>query len=107
MGRAARAVGVGALALVIAAGGYGAADALDLAPGMLTLAPVPDPPRPFPTAPGAVEAPDLATTVPALDAAAPVPAPAAVAGLVAELVADARLGPVRGRRRRRRAHRAR
>ena len=93
MGRAVRTVGVSALALVIAAGGYGAADALDLAPGVLTVAPVPDPPRPFPTAPGAVRAPELEVTLPALDAGAPVPSQAALAGLVGDLVTDARLGP--------------
>jgi serine-type D-Ala-D-Ala carboxypeptidase/endopeptidase (penicillin-binding protein 4) len=93
MGRAARAAGVGVLALAIAAAGYGAADALDVAPGVLTLAPVPDPPRPFPTAPGAVAAPDLAGTLPVLDADAPVPSSDVVAGLVGDLVADARMGP--------------
>lgn len=93
MGRAARVVGISALALTITAGGYGAADALDVAPGVLTLAPVPEPPRPFPTAPGAVDAPDLAPTLPTLDAAAPVPSGSALAGLVGELVADPRMGP--------------
>lgn len=93
MGRAARTAGVGALALLLAAGGYGAADALDVAPGVLTVAPVPEPPRPFPTAPGAVAPPDLTATLPALDAGAPVPDPGGVAALVGELVGDARVGP--------------
>ena len=93
MTRAARAVGVGSLAVLLAAGGYGVADALDAVPGVLTLDPVPTPAPPFPTAPGAVPAPDLPAALPELDPAAPVPAGAQVQALVAELVADARLGP--------------
>ena len=92
MGRAAGTVGLVVLTLVVGAGGYGVADAFDLAPGVLTVAPEPAPPRPFPTAPGAVAGPDLAATLPALDAAAPVPGAAALDGLVAELVADPRMG---------------
>ncbi|WP_298461836.1 D-alanyl-D-alanine carboxypeptidase/D-alanyl-D-alanine-endopeptidase [uncultured Cellulomonas sp.] len=93
MGRAARATGVSALVLLVAAGGYATADAVDLVPGVLTLAPVPPPPEPFPTAPGAVPAPDLAAALPALDDAAPVPAAGPLAQSVAELVTDPRVGP--------------
>ena len=93
MGRAARAAGAGVLALVLAAGAYGTADAFDVVPGVLTLDPVPAPPPPFPTAPAAVAAPDLVPTLAAPDAAAPVPAEGPLTALVGELVADARLGP--------------
>ncbi|GAA2726319.1 D-alanyl-D-alanine carboxypeptidase/D-alanyl-D-alanine endopeptidase [Cellulomonas aerilata] len=93
MARVARVMGVGALVVVLAAGGYGVADAYDVVPGVLTLDPVPPAPRPFPRAPGAVVAPDLAEALAPLDPAAPVPATAPVAALAGELVADARLGP--------------
>ena len=93
MGRAARVAGAGAVALLLAVGGYGAADAADVVPGVLTLDPVPAPPRPFPTAPGAVGAPDPAAALSGLDPAAPLPAGDQVGAMVAELAADARLGP--------------
>ena len=93
MGRAARATGVSALVVLLGLGGYAAADAYDLVPGLVTLAPVPADPDPFPTAPGAVPAPALASALPALAAAAPVPAPDNVAALLDPLVTDVRLGP--------------
>lgn len=93
MGTAARIVGVGALVVALAAGGYATADAYDVVPGLVTLAPVPAPPDPFPTAPGAARAPALTPTLPALSADAPVPTAAAVGALLGSLVADARLGP--------------
>jgi D-alanyl-D-alanine carboxypeptidase/D-alanyl-D-alanine-endopeptidase (penicillin-binding protein 4) len=93
MARVARAMGITALVVVLAAGGYGAADAYDVVPGALTLDPVPPQPRPFPRAPGAVPAPDVPDVLAALDPAAPVPGAGQVAAFVGELVADARLGP--------------
>ncbi|NMR20360.1 D-alanyl-D-alanine carboxypeptidase/D-alanyl-D-alanine-endopeptidase [Cellulomonas fimi] len=93
MGRAGRVAGASLLVVLLGAGGYAAADAYDVVPGVVTLAPVPDPPAPFPTAPGAVPAPDLAAVLPALPGDAPVPAPDQVAALLAGLVADERLGP--------------
>jgi D-alanyl-D-alanine carboxypeptidase/D-alanyl-D-alanine-endopeptidase (penicillin-binding protein 4) len=93
MARAARAIGVGSLVVLLAAGGYGVADAYDVVPGVLTLDPVPPQPRPFPQAPGAVRPPDLAAALPDLDPAAPTPDGGQLSALVAELVADARVGP--------------
>src|SRR5688572_23176647 len=93
MARAARAIGIGSLVVLLAAGGYGVADAHDVVPGVLTLDPVPPDPRPFPEAPGAVEPPDLADALPALDAAAPVPDAGQVSALVGQLVTDTRMGP--------------
>lgn len=93
MGRVARVMGAGAVVLLLGAGGYVTADAYDVVPGLLTLAPLPAPPAPFPTAPGAVPAPALAPVLPALAADAPVPAADQVAALLGGLVADARLGP--------------
>ena len=92
MGRAARIVGVGVLVVALSAGGYAVADAYDVVPGVLTLAPVPAPPAPFPTAPGAATAPALAPVLPALAATAPVPSTAAVDALLNALVTDARMG---------------
>jgi D-alanyl-D-alanine carboxypeptidase/D-alanyl-D-alanine-endopeptidase (penicillin-binding protein 4) len=93
MARTARAIGVGSLVVLLAAGGYGVADAYDVVPGVLTLDPVPPDPRPFPRAPGAVQPADVAAALPVLDPAAATPDGAQVSALVAELVADARMGP--------------
>ena len=91
-GRAGRVVVALTLTLVLAAGGYVAADAYDVAPGVLTLDPVAEPPEPFPTAPGAVPAPDPTTTLDQLDPATPVPGAAQVQALADALVADPRMG---------------
>lgn len=73
-------------------GGYLVADAVDVVPGLLTTAPPPVEPAPFPEAPGAVAAPPLAAGLPVLDDAAPVPAAATVQELTDALVDDDRLG---------------
>ncbi|WP_307802230.1 D-alanyl-D-alanine carboxypeptidase/D-alanyl-D-alanine endopeptidase [Cellulomonas dongxiuzhuiae] len=84
---------MGTLVVVLAAGGYAAADAYDVVPGIVTLAPpVPDP-LPFPTAPGAVEPTAVPRAVGDLDPQVPLPAPDQVQALVDALVADPRLGP--------------
>jgi len=92
VGRAGRGVAVLLTVLLLVAGAYVAADAYDVAPGVLTLAPVPTPPAPFPTAPGAVTPPDPGPVVAELDPAAPLPDAAAVDALAAALVANPRLG---------------
>jgi len=94
--RAARVVGVGALVVALAGGAYLTADAYDVAPGVLTLAPAPSPARPFPTAPGAVPAPDPKPVLTALDPAVERPSAAGVQALVAALLADARVGSTAG-----------
>ncbi|GIG41522.1 D-alanyl-D-alanine carboxypeptidase/D-alanyl-D-alanine endopeptidase [Cellulomonas phragmiteti] len=93
MTTAARVAGVGTLVVVLAAGGYATADAYDVVPGIVTLAPpVPDP-LPFPTAPGAVEPGAAPRALGDLDAQVPPPAAAPLQALVDGLVVDARLGP--------------
>ncbi|QDB80361.1 D-alanyl-D-alanine carboxypeptidase/D-alanyl-D-alanine-endopeptidase [Georgenia wutianyii] len=81
------AAGLTVTALLLA-GGYVAADAADLVPGVLTTAPpVPDP-APFPEATAGAAEPLL----PALDPDAPLPSAEAVTALTEELVADPRTG---------------
>jgi D-alanyl-D-alanine carboxypeptidase/D-alanyl-D-alanine-endopeptidase (penicillin-binding protein 4) len=87
-----RVVATTALVVLLAGGAYVTADAYDVVPGMVTLAPVPAPANPFPTAPGAVPAPAVTALLGALDAAVPAPAPAQLQSLVTALAADARLG---------------
>jgi len=84
--------GIVFLAAVTLAGGYAVGDLFDLLPGRFTLAPVPEVPDPFPTAPGAVRATELATALGELDPAAPVPDGTTIAELVSELARDERLG---------------
>ncbi|RYV49980.1 D-alanyl-D-alanine carboxypeptidase/D-alanyl-D-alanine endopeptidase [Pengzhenrongella frigida] len=96
MSAAMRVLGVGALVVVLTTGAYATADAYDVVPGLVTLAPVPPAPEPFATAPGAVAAVDPGGVLPALDADAPVPAAAAVTALLDALAADPRLGPSAG-----------
>ena len=88
-----RAIGVGVLVVALSGGAYLTADAYDVVPGLVTLAPVPEPPAPFPTAPGAVPAPPLEPVLLALAADAPVPTEDQVTALVAALAGDARIGP--------------
>jgi D-alanyl-D-alanine carboxypeptidase/D-alanyl-D-alanine-endopeptidase (penicillin-binding protein 4) len=85
--------GVTALTVVGLLGGYLVADAHDVVPGMLTLAPPPPEPAPFPSAPGAVPGPEPAPVLVPLPVEAPAPSADDVAALVAALVQDARLGP--------------
>ncbi len=85
------------LAVVLLGGaGYVAADAYDVVPGLVTLEEPPPTPAPFPTAPGAVEAPAPVAALPALDEAAAKPQPARVQALVDALAADKRLGGADG-----------
>ncbi len=96
MGTAARVSGAVVLTLVLGAAGYAAADAYDVVPGLVTLAPEPAPPAPFPTVPGAVAAPDVDPLVPPLDPGAPLPPADAVTALAQALVADPRMGASTG-----------
>ncbi|WP_182113016.1 MULTISPECIES: D-alanyl-D-alanine carboxypeptidase/D-alanyl-D-alanine-endopeptidase [unclassified Actinotalea] len=96
MSRAGRVAGALTVTLLLGAGGYAAADAYDVVPGLVTLEPVPAPAAPFPTAPGAVPAPDVDPVVPALDPAAPGPGATEVTALARDLVADPRLGTSTG-----------
>lgn len=96
MARAGRTVGVAALVLVLAGGAYATADAYDVVPGVVTLAPEPAPPAPFPEAPGAGTVGTGAQVLADLDAAAPVPGGAQVQALVDGLAADPRVGPSTG-----------
>lgn len=93
MGRVARVMGVGGLVLLLGAGGYAAADAYDVVPGVITLTPLPPTPTPFPTAPGAVGAPALTPVLANLTTDAVVPAAGQVTALLDALVVDRRLGP--------------
>ena len=92
MATGARVVGVTALVLVLGLGGYVAADAYDVVPGFVTLDPVPPEAAPFPSAPGAVDAPEVTPALGELDAEAPEPATDPVATLVDKLASDSRLG---------------
>jgi len=95
--RVPRGTGGLAFALVLTlAGGYAVGDLFDLVPGRFTLAPVPVVPDPFPTAPGAVGATELATALDTLSDAAPVPEAQVVADLVTELVHHEWLGGADG-----------
>ena len=85
---------VGALLLGVA--GYGAADAYDLVPGVLTTAPVPEPAAPFPTAPGAVLPAVTIDVPPGLDPAAPVPDAGTVQAWATALAEDSRMGTSTG-----------
>ena len=87
--------GTGALTVVLLAtlgAGYVVGDLYDLVPGRFTLAPVPEDPDPFPTAPAAAGPADLATALEPLSDVAPVPLEAHVAELVTDLASNERLG---------------
>ncbi|MDR2722685.1 MAG: D-alanyl-D-alanine carboxypeptidase, partial [Cellulomonadaceae bacterium] len=87
-------VAVAAFALLL--GGYLTADAHDVVPGLVTLAPPYVQPAPFPVPPGAMPGPVPAYTLSDLPSDAPIPSPDDVEPLVASLVADARMGPHSG-----------
>lgn len=93
MAGVARTVGVTALVVVLAGAAYTTADAYDLVPGLITLAPETAPAAPPPQAPGASTVGSGVQVLPALDPAAPMPDAAQVDALVSALVADPRLGP--------------
>ena len=84
--------GVLASSLLLTGVAYGAADAYDLVPGVLTTEPVPEPAAPFPTAPGAAAAPAVLDVPPVLDPNAPTPDAARVQAWATALAADARMG---------------
>lgn len=91
--------GTGALAVVLVAtlgAGYVVGDLYDLVPGRFTLAPVPQDPDPFPTAPGAAGPTDLLAALEPLSDAAPAPREAEIAELVEALASNERLGGARG-----------
>ena len=90
--RRSRALGVVALVMVVVAGAYATADAYDLVPGLVTLAPAPAPARPFPTAPGAVAPAPITAPLGLLAASAPVPSDARVGAAAQALVDDPRTG---------------
>ena len=92
MARGARwAVGTTAVVLVLGAGGYAAADAVDAVPGWVTLSPPPPTPAPFPT-PDVDPVPEPGAVVGYLDPAAPLPSADGVQTLARALVADPRTG---------------
>ena len=95
-GRAGRVGAAVGLVLALAGGGYVAADAYDVVPGLVTLDPVPPPPPAFPTVAAAVEPPPVEPLLPASDPADPVPDPAQVLALAQALAADARMGTSTG-----------
>ena len=70
MATGARVVGATVLALVLGLGGYVAADAYDVVPGLVTLEPPAPEAAPFPIAPGAVEVTDVEPALGDLDAEA-------------------------------------
>ncbi|MCL2422444.1 MAG: D-alanyl-D-alanine carboxypeptidase, partial [Micrococcales bacterium] len=81
---------IGAAAALVLVVGYGTADALDVAPGVLTLKPVPDPVSPFPTV---VEAGPAVAALAGLDPDAPIPAASAVQAKIDTLVNHPATGP--------------
>jgi len=86
-----------AIVAIVAAviGGYAVADAADVVPGVLTWAPPPPLPEPFPSA--AEASPFAVPSDPAaLLANHPAPAPAAIQGLVDAFLADPRVGTSTG-----------
>ncbi|MCV2394986.1 D-alanyl-D-alanine carboxypeptidase/D-alanyl-D-alanine-endopeptidase [Actinotalea sp. M2MS4P-6] len=88
-----RQVTAGVLVAVLGLGaGWSVLDALDLVPGVLTLAPVPPAAEPFPTAPGAVVVPEPEQVVADLDPDALVPDAATVSAWAQSLVSDSRMG---------------
>ncbi|MFS0706262.1 D-alanyl-D-alanine carboxypeptidase/D-alanyl-D-alanine-endopeptidase [Cellulomonas sp. 179-A 9B4 NHS] len=96
MTTAGRVAGTVALVAVLGAGAYATADAHDVVPGIVTLAPPAPDPAPFPTAPGALPPAVVPRALADLDPQVPPPSSAAVQALVDGLVADPRMGPSAG-----------
>lgn len=93
MGARGRAVVTGVLVTTLGLGvGWLTLDALDLAPGFLTLEPPPPIAEPFPTAPGATAADPVAPVIADLDPDAALPDAATVAAWATQLAGDARMG---------------
>jgi D-alanyl-D-alanine carboxypeptidase/D-alanyl-D-alanine-endopeptidase (penicillin-binding protein 4) len=85
-------VGATVTTVVVLVGGYLAADAYDVVPGALTLAPAPPQPAPFPSAPAAQPGPSPSAVLDPLPTDAPEPAADDVDALVDEVAKDTRLG---------------
>ena len=85
-------VGTTVTTVVALFGGYLAADAYDVVPGLLTMAPAPSPAPPFPTPSGATLGPEPSPALPDLSPDAPMPSTPGVGDLVTSLAGDARLG---------------
>lgn len=91
--RGARVVGSVVAVLLVAVGGYAAADAYDVVePGYITLEPVTPTQAPFPTVAAAVEAPPIETVLGPLDPDAPLPSAEAVTAAATALADDPRMG---------------
>jgi len=93
MATARRVAGVGTAVVVLLGAGYATADAYDVVPGIVTLAPPVADPSPFPTAPGAVDPTAVPRALGDLDPQVPLPAADQLQSLVDGLVTDPRLGP--------------
>ncbi|MFC8733640.1 D-alanyl-D-alanine carboxypeptidase/D-alanyl-D-alanine-endopeptidase [Luteimicrobium sp. NPDC057192] len=91
MGRTLRVTSIVVAAAVVLAGGYAVADANDVVPGVLTTAPEPTPPPPFPTAPGA-SALARPAAAPGLSQDAPAASSASVAAATSALVHGGQMG---------------
>lgn len=82
-----------AAVLLVAGGvGYVVADVRDVVPGLLTGAPLPEPPPPFPEAPGASPGAPAAAVLPPVGTDAPLPDPAVLAATVGPLLDAPALG---------------
>jgi len=86
-------VGVSLTLAALLAGGFVVADIYDHVPGMLTMAPIPPQPAPFPEVPGAVAAAPIAAVLPPLSGDALIPPASSVQPLLDRLLADPRMGP--------------
>lgn len=96
MSRAARATTTVVTVLLLGGAAYATADAYDMAPGLITLEPVPVPPAPFPTAPAAVPAPPVEPVLAHLDPDAPLPDAAALEAAARAAVAHPWMGDSTG-----------